>query len=361
LAGVFCTTLIMVWVYYGIFGFQERSFYHQNFAAARFNLNLKPGDAIWGASDFSWIRTGGWILVPVLAFLTGVAALVRRVITGVPLPRAYAAIIAAYCYAFLVLCYFTMRETHVLQFDYYATILMPLEYILLGIFVFKPPKQMLKWFGLAIGVMLAILLAPHWRIPFVDEPNIAWHYVVGFAVILAVLVRLRAATWIAAITGLAVASWGLVPRYPASAWKWQYNGVAAYKRVVDAVRAVDANTPPHQFPVLWFNNHDALDHNTSERRAIMCALQVHGNAMQNYPEVDKARKYAPGTTLVLITNGRDVFDDANARMTAAGMPLRLKNQVQISGEGFSIGERAFYWLTFTEVLAPQAAPAPARM
>lgn len=78
----------------------------------------------------------------------------------------------------------------------------------------------------------------------------------------------------------------------------------------------------------------------------MCSFLSHSFSMWHYPEVDKKRKYAPGMVLVLATRQREVFQDANSRMTAAGMPLTLVGQEEVSGSG------VFYWLTFVRVLPP---------
>jgi hypothetical protein len=73
--------------------------------------------------------------------------------------------------------------------------------------------------------------------------------------------------------------------------------------------------------------------------------------MWNYPAVDPTKKYAPGTELILITRDRDVFESANAKMSSAGMPLRMWKQEIISGEGDAPYKPVSYWLTFTDVIA----------
>jgi hypothetical protein len=153
---------------------------------------------------------------------------------------------------------------------------------------------------------------------------------------------------------LAVASFGLIPYYPSTAWTYSYNGLAATKRVAEAVMVIDENTPPDTLPVVWIDNF--TDPYTPEYRAIMGAFQAHLLSMQRFPEVDPTKKYAPGTELILITRNKDAFAIANEGATRAAMPLRMRKQHLITGDGLLPGQRVSYWLTFTEVLAqPQVA------
>jgi hypothetical protein len=74
--------------------------------------------------------------------------------------------------------------------------------------------------------------------------------------------------------------------------------------------------------------------------------------MWRYPALEPDRHYSPGTELILITQDRNVFPSANATMSKAGMPLRMWKQQVISGEGADPSKHISYWLTFTDVLAP---------
>jgi len=117
--------------------------------------------------------------------------------------------------------------------------------------------------------------------------------------------------------------------------------------VAAAVEAVQQQTRPGELPYFWIDNFN--DPSTKEYRALMCAFLVHGASMWHYPAVDQGRRYPPGTLLVLATRDRNVFPDANVRMTDAGMPLQLVAQRQIAQGATG------YWLTFVRT---GAAPAP---
>jgi hypothetical protein len=355
--GLAITTGLMAFANYCIYGWFSRFFYASTWAAATSQLVLKKGQNTWGMQSYDWIRTGGWILFPVLTFFAGVIAIVRHYFFR-RIPRLHLGIVLTYCYAFLALAYLTMRENQILQFDYYASILIPLEFLVLGVLVFRtPPRLSGAVFGAVLLISAIISVAPLWRVgwySFGVGPNLLKHYAFGLAAIVPAIIWRRSFTWAFAMIGLAAASFGLIPLYPSTAWTYSYNGLAAVKRVADAVMAIDENTPPDTLPVVWIDNF--TDPYSAEYRSIMCAFQAHLLSMQRFPEVDPTKKYAPGTELILITRNRDAFPIANEGATRAGMPLRMRKQQLITGDGLLPGQRMSYWLTFTEVLSqPQVA------
>jgi len=135
---------------------------------------------------------------------------------------------------------------------------------------------------------------------------------------------------------LSLASFGLTPAYPGSAWRARYNGLATWTRICEAIDVIRNRVPKWQAPIFWID--DFTDPLTSEYRAIMCAVHL-GNSMWHYPKVDDNAHYAPGTSIVLLTAKRDVLGEANEAMTHAGMPLALSSQDLISMDGVS------HWIT----------------
>jgi hypothetical protein len=350
--GIGITTLLMICASDLIYGGVSRFFYAGNWGAAMVNLTLKKGQNTWGSQNYDWIRTGGWIFLPILTFIASVVAAVRHYFFGVRLPRVYLGILMVYSYAFLLLAYLTTRENQILQFDYYASILIPMEFLALGVLVFRAPSKLsARWLWTVLLTSSAICVAPLWKVGLYLSglgTNLLNHYLLGLAAIFAGLLWRRRLTWSFALVGLAVGSFGLIPAYPGVAWNYSYNGMAAFKRVAEAIRTIDANTPPDSLPMLWFDNY--TDPNTVEYRAVMAGLQVHGYSMQKFPAVDQTKHYAPGTEVVIITRNKDVFPGANEIAAQAGMPLMMRRQELITGDGFMPGTRVSYWLTFTEVL-----------
>jgi len=146
-------------------------------------------------------------------------------------------------------------------------------------------------------------------------------------------------SWLVGILFLSLATFGLTPIYPNNAWTVSYNGLAATRRVAEAVKTIEGHLPYDKYPVFWFDNF--TNPYTTEFRAIMCSFLTHGVSMWHYPTVDKV--YEPGTLIVFLNNKPDVFEVGNLAMSKAGMPLSLRGQERIAFDGVS------YWLTFAQV------------
>lgn len=357
--GFFCiglaiTTFLMVVIHDWIHGSGDGYFFFQNIAEIKFHLAVKKEQINWGSDSYAWFSTAGWIVFPVLTAAVSTIVLVQALFRKTRLDRPKLAICLTYEYAFLMLLYLQLRNSHVLEFDYYVSILIPFEFMVLAALVFRVPQgASQRAFYWVLGSSAAISLMPLLRDVFYHpqwESSLTKHYVVGLAVIGIGVLGHRVRTWGIAVIGLAIVSFGLVPALPVSAWLSGFNGLAAMRRVGEAVQAIDANTPPDKIPSFWIDNFN--DPNTREFRAIMCAFQAHFSSMWNYPNIDSKRRYPPGTELVLITSDKDIFDHANAAMTDAGMPLRMWKQQQIYGEGDVPLQHVSYWLTFTDVGVP---------
>ena len=358
--GIALTTCLMVTCHYLIHGSGGGFFYAGNLGMITFHLSVKKEQVNWGSQSYAWLKTAGWIVFPALVFLGSVIALGRHMFLRKRLGRISMGIVLTYVYACVALLYLQVRNTHALEFDYYVSILIPLEFLVLCALVFRVPSNTSTRGLYAVAtIAAAIALAPLWRVSFYTpgfEPTLLWHYIVGLMVVTASLFRKNRRVWAGAAIGLSLASFGLVPAYPNQAWSADFNGLASMKRVGEAIQAIDANTPIDKSPVLWLD--DFNDPYTVEYRSIMCGLLSHGNSMMRYPAVDPNAKYAPGTELILITRDKGVFESANAAMTRAGMPLRMWKQQIIFGEGSRPSSPVSYWLTFTEVLeAPKVSVA----
>ena len=118
---------------------------------------------------------------------------------------------------------------------------------------------------------------------------------------------------------LSGASFGLVPEYASLAWTVTYNGLSASIRVGEAIKRIEASLPYDKYPVFWIDNFSSRY--TSEYRAI-----------------------PPGTEIILITEKRDIFAQAQSAMAEKGLTVRLNGQQLVSRDKVS------YWLTFTEIV-----------
>lgn len=371
-SGLLITTALMMLCNYCVHGSGGGFFYAKNLAMINFHLTVKKEQVTWGSESYAWVKTASWIVFPVLTMIACIVASVQHILRRVRRSRLVMGICMTYGYAFLALLYLQFRNTHVLEFDYYVSMLIPLEFLVLAALVYDVPRGVARprlYWVLAAGAVITIM--PLMRGVFYtpgSERTLVAHYVLGLAIICAVLLWNNIGTWACGVIGLAVVSFGLVPDHSGSAWvsgfngpgsPWSspFNGLAATRRVADAINAIDSNTPVDKYPVFWIDNYNAS--NTPEYRSIMCALQIHSSSMWRYPNVDPNRTYPPGTELIIITGDRDV-ESANETMTNAGMPLRMGKAQLISGEGNDPSKTVSYWLTFTEVLAPGAGAAASR-
>jgi hypothetical protein len=353
--GLTITTSLMIVCHYCVHGSGGGFFYGQNLGMITFHLTVKKDQVYWGSQSYNWIRTAGWIVFPVLAMVASIVAPLLHILGRKRLSRSVIGICLTYGYAFLALLYLQLRNTHVMEFDYYTSILIPLEFLVLGALVYRVPHGIAgPMLFLILGASALITIMPLMRGVFSlgQAHTLVANYIVGFLAMSGGLVWIHERTWAFAAIGLAVASFGLLPAYPSSAWLKDFNGLAATQRIAEAINIIDSNTPANKYPAFWIDNFN--DPNAVEYRAIMCASHSHGFSMWRYPDLDPDRKYSPGTELILITRDKDVFESANATMTLVGMPLRMWKQQLVFGEGNEPSIRVSYWLTFTDVLAPES-------
>ncbi len=352
--GLVITTSLMMFCHYCVNGSGGGFFFAQNLAMINFFSHAKKEQLIWGSDSYAWVKTAGWAVFPVLVMVVTILALLRHILRGIRLTRPVIGICVAFGYAFLSLLYLQLRNMHVLESDYFVSILIPLEFLVLAALVYRVPRKVSgrTLYSILVASSL-IMITPLFRTRFHNiEPDgsLIVHYILGVALISVGLFWSYARTWACVAIGLAFVNFGLLPFFPSSAWLSGFNGLAATRRVAEAVNAIDSSTPADKWPLFWID--DFNDANTIEYRSIMCSLQSHVFSMWRYPALDPARHYSPGTELILITRDKNIFTSANATMSAAGMPLRMWKQQLISGEGDDPSKHVSYWLTFTDVLAP---------
>jgi hypothetical protein len=114
----------------------------------------------------------------------------------------------------------------------------------------------------------------------------------------------------------------------------------ATRRVGTAVRTIQSRLPADDYPAFWYN---ANSPHSAEYTGIMCAFLSHSFSMRGFPSVDAGRRYSPGQVILLLTDGREVFEGAGHMLLRAGMPVSLLWRQKVEGNGVS------YWITATEV------------
>jgi hypothetical protein len=300
----------------------------------------QPGEQLSG-----WFPMASWLVFPLLGtFLSaglGIAWLIRRRRIDGPAIGA----ILAYCYSFGVMTMMTFRPARLLEIDFYASILIPLVFLLFGLTIFDVPERISSGkFYLSLLVACGICIWPltkPGRYTILLVYGLVLPYAIGISGLLTRLFWPRKAiSWVCLLICLSVSSFGLTPAYPGSAWHFPYNGLATWTRVSQSIDVIRRRVPDWQAPIFWID--DFTHPQTAEYRAIMCAVHP-SNAMWRYPKVDEKASYPPGTPIVIMTDRRDVFDSANTAMARAGMPLSLLSQDFVSRDGVS------YWITIATV------------
>ena len=338
-------------IHIAIYGSGKGFFFHDNIATAFFIIarNNQPNSS----GTFQWIWSAGWLVFPALAFLASDGLLIqnrRRVITLTSPARAS---IYVYLYVLAVTVIMTVWPVRLLEFDYFASILIAPLFLAMGITIFRVPESWSDgWFYSLLAACCAVCVLP------LSRPNLylvahihglAFTYIIGTLMMaVCILFPGRRFSWVVLMCVFPIVSFALIPVQPGAAWEMEYDGIGSTKRVASAIAAIDRRLPVHEYPAFWIDNYDSRY--TGEYRAIMCTTLSHVFSMKRYPEVDEDRTYRAGTFLILITENKDVFDTANEKMTNAGMPLSLYAQDLISGSGAS------YWLTYVRISGGSQAP-----
>jgi hypothetical protein len=342
--GAVLLTVALQVLHRALYGSGSGFFFRNNVEAALFHLRLEHSP--WSSGNFAWITSGSWIVFPVLAFLLCAGLLLQHAQRIAVLQPVAMASILVYLFCLGLLVVMTLRPNHLLEFDYFTSILIPSIFLLMGLTILKVPDT---WHGprlyFLVALCCAVCLTPLWKVNLYRVAlvgGLTFTYAIGVA---GVGIRLlwpnRTASWVVSLCALSVASFALVPGYPGAAWRMEYDGLASTKRIAAAIELIENRLPAESYPTFWIDNYGSRL--TTEYRAIMCGFLSHGLSMWEYPRINAQRVYKPGTFVILITEERDVFDAANQTMTRAGMPLSLYGQDLIAAGDIS------YWLTYVRV------------
>jgi len=333
-------------IHVAIYGLGTGFFFRNNIAKS-FVVVSRNIDPV-SSGNFQWIWSAGWIVFPTLACLASVGLLVQNGRGVIKLSSAAKGSIYVYLYVLAMTVAMTVHAGfRLLEFDYYATILIPSLFLAMGVTIFRVPESWSDaWFYALLAACCAVCVLPLLR------PNLyllarihglAFTYTIGTLMMAAcILFPRRRFSWVTLMCAFPVVSFALVPVQPGAAWVTGYDGIGLTRRVASALAAIDRRLPRDAYPAYWIDDYHSRY--SAEYRAIMCATMSHNFSMKHYPDVDADRTYSPGTFLILITEHKYPFDAANEKMTNAGMPLSLYGQDLVSGGGHS------YWLTYVRVM-----------
>ena len=328
-------------IYTALCGTRAGFFFRNNIVTAFFIIgrNNQPNSS----GNLDWIWSAGWIVFPMLVFLLAIGLLMQNSRGAIRLSSVARASIHIYLYVLAVTVIMTIWPVRLLEFDYFASILIAPLFLAMGTTIFQVPASWTDaWFYSLLVICCAVCTLPLWRpnlYQIVGLHSLAPIYAIG--VLMTAVCILSPATrlsWVTLMCVFPIVSFALFPFEPGDAWHLEYDGMGLMRRVVSARMAIDRRLPIDAYPAFW------LDADKYESRGIMCMTLSHMSSMTHYPEIQANRTYQPGTFLVLITAKKDVFDAANQKMTNAGMPLAYYGQDLVSG-----GE-ASYWLTYARVL-----------
>jgi hypothetical protein len=345
LGGAGLTACLQI-VHMAIYGAGAGFFFRNNLAKA-FEVVSRDTDPV-SSGNFQWIWSAGWIVFPVLVFLLAVGLLIQDGRGAIEFTPPTKAALYVYLYVLAVTLAMTVHAGfRLLEFDYYADILIGPLFLAMGMTIFRVPES---WSDARFYPLLAVCCAA--CVLPLSRPNLyliarihglAFTYSIGVMMMaLCILLPSRTFSWMSLMCLFPVVSFALVPVQPGAAWVAGYDGIRLTRRVASAVAAIDRRLPADAYPAFWIDNYN--NRYTYDYRAIMCMFLSHPSSMKHYPEVDTDRAYRPGTFLTLITEKSNVFGAANEKMANAGMPLSLYGQDRISVNGAS------YWLTYARVM-----------
>jgi hypothetical protein len=354
LGGALMATMVLQTIQLLIHGVGYGFFFRHNIAAA---ISLGSGDNSFAQPGYAWIASNGSLVFPAVTFVACLAALLLHRSGRRRLGRASLGIVGTYIYAFLVLVFLTVYRARTLQFGYCDSMLIPLLFLVWGVTMLPTPKHLVQWlFGAVVVMGFLFSTLSLWKVGLFAHglPGRLWvHYIIAMTGAMLPLFSARPSVWAVSVACFSGASFGLVPESPSRAWAANYNGLSASIRIGDAIRRIEASLPYNKLPVFWIDYFTSPY--SSEYRAIMCSFLTHSLSMWHYPNIgvgvnSLAPEYISGTQIVLITQRRDVFEQAQNAMAEMGMPLHLTGQQFVSRENIS------YWLTFTEVADPTEQP-----
>jgi hypothetical protein len=343
---VFCggaaTSLILAAIYYSLGG--QRIFFYENVKMA---IGLSQMTKNPYVTDSHWLGNASWLLFPALALGIAVVMAIRSLAGKIRLSRRVNALLGFYLLCWAAMIGLTIHQLRLLEFSYFASILMPGTFVVLGMWLFKPPANVPRFLflaTLAAGGMISVL-------PMGFHILYALGHVVGLYGPLALVAiaavwrwidRSSPVFWSLSILSVCGAVTGLLPGFPAAAWVMDYDGPQTSERVSRAMDAIIARLPADQYPRFWIDNSGARL--TPEYRGIMCSFMVYRQSMWGFPKVD--RTYSPGVHVFTITEQKEVTAGSLYRLARAGMAASVAGQDLISYHGIS------YWISDLLILPP---------
>ncbi len=319
-AGALALTLALALLHHRIYG-DGFNFLKVTIPTMRSLANMQ--ESPWASKNFS-VTYADWLVFPAVA----AALALWLLVTGRAADR-YLSLSYLYCAA--VMLFLTLRPTRILEFDYFASFLIPGASIVLGVGFFRLPDRWMKpSFWLVAGLTCAITLAPLAHPGLYRKPPILGAVAPGLFVAAAVAIRVFSASpgaMLIAAPLLAAANFCLAPAVGGIAWRDPRDWMAATVRIARAVKVIETRLPYNQYPAFWFQ---ASGPDTLEFQGVMCAFLSHGISMLNFPAMD--RTYSPGQVVVILTS-------APIEQT----PLRFLWQRSVTATGETI------WMTAMEV------------
>jgi hypothetical protein len=326
-----------------VFGTASPGFFEISLSTARYLNNLS--DSLWAARNFS-VTYADWLVFPGAAAGLSLLILIPAIRRWLALPPATAWLAAAYLWMAAVMVIMTLRPARYLEFDYFATFLIPGTFLVLGVSFFRIPHSSNKplfWplFWIVLAAAIALAIAPLAKPGLYVKPPILGAVVPGLFLALAVSLRLlrpqsRAAI-IPAAFAMAASCYCLAPAVGGIAWRDPRDWMAAQARIAESVRIIETRLPRDQFPAFWYPQSDP---NGLEFHGIAWSFGSHMNSMPDFPAVNSAMKYSPGQILILVTAAPGAFEIASSQL-----PLSLLWKQQVASGS------VHYWLTATQVQA----------
>lgn len=346
--GAILTTLA-VWAAYHSLGGQG-FFLGQTLLTASILSPLRVNSSV--GEPFPY-RQASWLVFPAFTFGLGAVALSASALRRMTLSRDAAAMVSVYLFSVIVMVLLSIRPPRLLEFEYFASILLPGAFFTLAITLVRVPAKTSRLvFYATLTVGAAISITPLLR-PNLYQTALVWELTIpaGLAILAAgsrLLNRSSTVGWAFSVLLFCASNFGLVPFY-GLAWRMDYRGRDVSERVSRAIDVIEARLPTDRYPVFWIDDFDISL--SAEYRGIMCAFLTHRDSMWHFPLLDMDKHYPTGTRIILITEHRDPTKDAAALLRGARMPVGLVGQDLVEFGGVS------YWITHLEVLPREAADA----
>lgn len=296
----------------------------------------------WKAPNYSWIKTGYWLILPGLACFAALLTCITpswRSIRGDM--RAFFALNLLYCAGVLV--YMEAAGRPALQLFYYASYLIPGSILALGAGLFEGTSSIsvsrFRWTigGALVGLLCiwAFITVPVFMTFVMRHANALFLAGIGMTAV-GILLRRRAAGAVLGLAGLTffcVCSRAV--NLPAT------SGAAdSFRRISAGMEAVEVARTGH--PVrFWFDQSDPF---SAEFHSLnSCYLWGYTYINFQFPALERTAVLTDGTFIVVPSSKRDVAGEVTGALAPQGAALRLLGQERLESGGQG------YWLHFFRV------------